>query len=232
MKIKNKALRYLIYALISIAVVFAIAFLSAVAYVENGKKESQQKTNEEQLADTEADAAEDTEEDTEEYTEEDTTEDVVVEEEEPVVTADQEAVYASFYPRLKEQMNLYDQIWEEVWAPSIEMADSTPSAAVDTLIIVAGAYEKQAASIRALEFPAELDPDDASDFGLATDSFAKAMEERNKAAIFAAAAIRQGTFGEQMTVDFIKAASDRADSNLIDAAATFVDLSNKYGFTP
>lgn len=234
MKIKNKKLRYLAYGLITLVAIFGIAFLSLVAYVENGKKESQEKTHEEQLADADTDTAEDTEstqdyEDTEDTTEEDVT---IEEEAEPVITPEEQQIYASFYPSLKAHTELYDKAWEEVWAPAIEMANSSPSVAVDTLIIVAASYEKQAKEIRALSFPAELDPDDASSFGLATDYFAQAMEERHNAAVFAAAAIKSGTFNEQITADFIKKCSDRADSKLIDAAATFVDLSTKYGYTP
>lgn len=147
------------------------------------------------------------------------------------VTDEQKQIYADFHPQLQAFSDKYDSTWEELWMPSFDMAESDPEGAVHLLATLAAAYEEYSEDLRALEFPAELDESDASEFDLATDRFADAMDERKNAAVYAGAAILQGTLTDDTTMGFIKSASDRADSKLIDAAATFYDLNTKYGYT-
>lgn len=147
------------------------------------------------------------------------------------VTDEQKQVYAAFQPQLQAFSDKYDSTWDELWMPAFDLAPADPDGAINLLATLSAAYESYGEQLRALEFPPELDETDASDFDLATDRFAEAMAERQKAAIFAGAAIRQGTLTDDTTIGFIKSASDRADSKLIDAAATFYDLNTKYGYT-
>lgn len=147
------------------------------------------------------------------------------------VTDEQKQVYAEFYPQLKAFSNKYDSAWDELWGPAIEMAETDPDGAISLLTSLAAAYDVYGQDLRDLPFPSELDEGDASDFDLATDWFADAMGERQKAVIFAAAAIKQEVLTSDATIVFLKDASTRADSKMIDAAAIFTDLSAKYGYT-
>lgn len=160
----------------------------------------------------------------------DTEEENPYEDPDTYVTDEEKQIYADFYPQLEAFSTQYDAAWDKLWGPAIEMAETDPEGAVDLLITLAAAYDEYGKNLRALPFPSELDETDASDFDLATDRFAEAMDERNKAAIFAGAAIKQGVLTSDATMVFIKDASARADSKMIDAAATFTELSAKYDY--
>ncbi|WP_426355496.1 hypothetical protein [Exiguobacterium sp. R-39] len=147
------------------------------------------------------------------------------------VTDEQKQVYAEFYPQFQVFSTKYDSAWDELWGPAIEMAETDPDGAISLLTSLAAAYDVYGQDLRDLPFPSELDEGDASDFDLATDEFADAMDERQTATIFAAASIKQGTFTSDATTVFLNDAATRTNSKMHDVAATINNLSTKYGYT-
>lgn len=224
MKIQNKYVRYTVYVLILLTAIFVVSFSSIAAYIHhdtNQKQDASAKEKEENPTKTESETSEDT-----------TATSAITKVDESGLMEEQRQIYITFYPIFLKHMELYDKAWEELWQPSIDMIHETPSVALDTLTILSVTYEKQAKNIRELSLPTSLPVEDMQKFDDAAELFASAMEERQKEAFFAAVAVKNGTFEDQTTVDYIKECAENADDYFVEGAGLVVELNEKYDFTP